>query len=139
MATTFRSDVAGAVLTLLTTFQTANPSLLRHIHRARPANVSETPSAWIGEIAENIVQTSGVRRRSFVVPVVIVDVLVDSSETGGRMDDLVDLLIDAFTAAPHAVSGTTLIEPTGVSEVEIEGPFRGVQINVSGLIQEGRS
>lgn len=138
MATTFRSDVAGAVLTLLTTFQTSNPTLLRHIHRARPANVSETPSAWIGEIAENIVHTSGVRRRAFTIPVVIVDVLVDSSETGGRIDDLVDLLIDVFTASPHAVANT-LIEPTGVSEVEIEGPFRGVQINVSGLIQEGRS
>lgn len=50
-----------------------------------------------------------------------------------------DLLIDYFTANPHAVSGTTLVEPTGVNEVEIDGPFRGVQINVSGLIQEGRT
>lgn len=138
MATTFRSDVTGAIETLLTTFQTSNPTLLRDFHRSRPAAVAETPSAWVGDIAEAIQHTSGVRRRAFTIPVVIVDQLSDSSETATRMDDLVDLLIDLFTANPHAIANT-LIEPVGVTEVEIDGPFHGVAINVAGLIQEGRT
>lgn len=139
MATTFRSDAAAAVLGLLTTYQTANPTRLRHVTRARPSSVGETPAAWIGEVTESIRNSANIRQRTFIIPIVVVDQLADNSETLNRLDDLVDALIDVVTAAPHAVSGATLIEPSGVSEVEIDGPFHGVAINVSGLIQEGRT
>lgn len=138
MATTFRSDAAAAIQTLLTTFQTANPTLLRKVKRARPENVGETPVAWIGDISETITHDSGVRGRTFAIPVAIVDQLSDSDENADRMDDLVDALIDVFTANPHAVANC-LIEPTGVSELGIEGPFHGVAIVLRGRIQEGRS
>lgn len=139
MASTFRSDAAAALLGLLTTYQTANPTLLRKVSRTRPSSVGETPAAWIGDLSESIRHTANIRQRTFTIPVVIVDQLADSDETADRMDDLVDALIDVFTAAPHAVSGATLVEPTGVTEVEIDGPFHGVAIAVSGLIQEGRT
>ena len=133
----FRSDAVAAITTLLETYQTANPTLLRHVHRSR-VSVTETPSAWFGEIGESIQLTSGVRFRRFVIPVVVVDVLSDNSETMDRLDDLVDALVDVFTTNPHAVANT-IIEPVGVSEVEIDGPYHGVSINLAGLIQEGRS
>jgi hypothetical protein len=136
MATTFRSDAVAAITTLLTTYQTANPTLLRDVHRSRPA-VNETPSAWFGEITETIQHTSGVRFRRFTIPVIVVDVLADNSETLNRLDDLVDALVDVFTANPQVVANT-LIEPVAVSEVEIDGPYHGVAISVSGQIQEGR-
>ncbi len=72
-------------------------------------------------------------------PNLVLDILADNSETMSRLDDLVDLLLDEFTANPHAVSGTTLLEPVSVSEVEIDGPYRGVAISLAGLIQEGRT
>jgi hypothetical protein len=109
------------------------------VDRSRRSQVSETPAAWIGEITETLQHTSGVRFRRFSIPVIVVDVLADNSETMNRIDDLVDELIDEFTANPHAVSGATLIEPVSVSEVEIDGPYRGVAISISGLIQEGRN
>jgi hypothetical protein len=137
MATTFRSDVAGAIQTLLTTYQTANPTLLRQVHRSRPSQVTETPSSWIGEITETLQHTSGVRFRRFSIPVIVVDMLADNSETLNRLDDLVDALVDVFTANPQVIANT-LIEPVAVSEVEIDGPYHGVAISVSGQIQEGR-
>lgn len=140
MATTFRNDAVAAITGLLTTFQAANPTLLRSVNRRRPGKFGETPLAYIGERAESLTHDSGTRTRTFAIPVVVVDVLSDNIETAGRLDLLVDLLVDVFTANPHAVANC-LIEPVSVNDLEVEAgvPYAAIQIAIRGIVMEGRS
>lgn len=143
MATTFRSDVVSALKGLVDTYISSNPTVLRACYASRPASFPETPCAYIGNRPETIRHDSGTRARTLAPTVVIVDILADNVETGTRMDDVVDALIDVFTANPHAVSGDTLIEPTGVEDVELEAGtvvYRAAVISLGRcVIQEGRT
>lgn len=144
MATTFRHDLVAALKTTLDAYVVANPTLLRAAYRTRPASVHETPMAYIGGRSESIVHDSGTRTRTFAPTVVIVDVLADNQETGDRMDIVVDALVDIFTANPHAVSGSTLLEQTGVDDVDLDWGggviYRAAVLTFARCsIQEGRS
>ena len=102
MATTFRSDVADRLVTVLTAYQTAHPTLLKRVYRARPAGSPDVPYAFIGDRSESITHTQGTRTRivdglSFVV----VDKISDNAETAQRMDTLVDGLVEHLTSYPQ--------------------------------------
>lgn len=138
---TFRSDLVAGLTSVLTTFQAANPTLLRDVKRTRPASVGATPLAYVGNRVETLVHDSGTRSRTFTVAVVVIDVIPDSTENADRLDDLVDELVDEFTDNPRAAGANTLIEPIGVEDVEVEyGPviYRGSAITLRGRILEGR-
>ncbi len=140
MATTFRNDAVAAITGLLQTFAAANPTLLKAVHRRRPGSFPDHPLAYIGERAESLTHDSGTRTRTFLIPVVVVDVLADNVETADRFDDLVDLLIDLFTANPQVIPNT-IIEPVAVADLEVEAgvPYGAVSITLRGIVMEGRS
>lgn len=141
MSSTFRSDLVAGVETLLNAYIASNPTLLRAFFRARPAQIGETPLAFIGPRNEVVTHSAGTRSRVFTVPVVIADVLTDNVEVANRFDDLTDSLLDYFTANPHGVSATTLIEPVSVEDIELDYGtvvYRAVSITLRGQIQEGR-
>jgi hypothetical protein len=106
MVTTFRADVVGAIRTILLARQTTSPTLLRKVYNARPGSFPETPCAYIAGRNETITYSAQTRARTMTgLEVVIVDTLQDASEEADRMDVLIDLLVEDFTAAYAAVSG----------------------------------
>lgn len=138
---TFRSDMATAIQGVAQTYATANPTLLRHVYRARPADFTETPCAYVGNRPESIRHDSGTRQRTMTPQLVVVAPAPDNEEAMDRMDDLADALLDAFTADPHAISATTLIEPIGIEDVEDQVgtvSYPGFAITFRATILEGR-
>lgn len=116
MVTTFRSDIASGLLTILEAFITANPTLLRRAYRARPASWNtDLPAAWVETRNEVVAHDSGVRTRTMTPSVLVVDRLTDNTETMDRMDDLVDALLDHFTASPH-ITTTTIWDALSVTD-----------------------
>jgi hypothetical protein len=121
MATTFRSDVVGAVRTVLLARQTTSPTLLRAVYNARPGSFPETPCAYIAGRSERITYSAQTRARTMTgLEVVIVDNLIDAAQVEDRMDDLIDLLVDDFTAAYNAVSGGGgLLQLTSITDADV--------------------
>lgn len=141
MSTTWRQDIRSAMLVILDGIQTANPEKLRRVWRARPASYTgETPLAYVGRLEETWRHDSGTRVRVITGEVVFIDTLAESTETTDRVDVLVDLVCDAFTAHPHI--GTGEFEGKGVrDEEERQGPapLSATSVHFEATIQEGRS
>jgi hypothetical protein len=139
---TFRSDVATAIQSVAQTYATANPTLLKKVTRARPAGFGNTPHAYVGSRPESIVHTEGLRRRTINPQLVVVSAFTDNEQDMDAMDDLADALLDAYTAAPHAISGSTLLEPIGIEDVEDQVgtvSYPGFAITFRAIIQQGRT
>lgn len=142
MATTFRVDFRAGLKSILDTVQAANPTLLLHVYNYPPESYN-TPCAYVEKaIPETADHMSGVRQRVLRGQIVIVNKLISNAQTTSEQDVLVDLIVDAITAAPHAASGSTLVEYDGVTEVPIADPnggqYSGAVIAVKGAIAEGR-
>jgi len=147
--TTFRSDTVAGVLTILNAQITATPTQLRKAYSSRPGSFPETPCAYIGGRDETITYTAGTRARTMTgLTVTVVDVFADATETGDRLDDLVDLLVDRFTAAHSAItSGQSILQLSTVTDTEVEltgptgaGIYRGVVLGFGEtFIREGRT
>ena len=142
--TTFRQDVNAGIATVLLAFAAANPTLLRKVYTERPPSLAggELPAAWIDSQPEIIGYSSGVRQRTQAPIVGIADVAPDAEEFSDRINYLTDALIDAFTAAYHAASATSILEVTGVSDIDIPEStihLSGVSLILSGAISEGRT
>lgn len=151
MATSFRSDIVAAIRAVLVARQAASPTLLRAVFTSRPGAFGETPLAYIGGRDERITFAGQTRTRTFSgLTAVVVDSLPDASEEADRMDDLIDLLVDDFTAAVRVGGG--LLQVTSVSDADIVlNGANGVQVTYRGavigfgdpanptFIQEGRA
>jgi hypothetical protein len=147
MTTTFRSDVVAALVAVLNAQKAATPDQLRKVYPARPGSFPELPAAYVGPRDEVISTGSQIRTRTMAgLTVVLVDSFADNIETGDRMDDLVDLLVDRFSAAYAQVpGGNNLLQLTSVAdtEVEVSGDppvtYRGCVLTFGGtFISEGR-
>lgn len=149
MTTTFRSDAVGAVVAVLQAQQAATPDKLRAVYSSRPGSFPELPCAYVGNSDERITYSGQLRTRTMVgMTAVLVDDLADSIETGDRLDVLVDLLVERFTAAYAQVSGGgSILALSSVSDTEVEvsgvnGPilYRGVILGFGeSFITEGRT
>jgi hypothetical protein len=141
MSTTFRSDIVAGIASVLTTFQAANPDLLRAVHRARPESWPDLPAAYIENRPETITHDSGTRTRTMSPSVVVVRRITDNDEAMAAFDTLVDLLVDAFTAAPQFTSGTiwSRMEVADEDAPFGEYDFAGVRFTFPDItIMEGR-
>lgn len=139
-----RTDFVTGLVSVLNTYKTANPTLLRGVYTARPeGSAFEKPCAYIGNRDETTAHDSGLRTRTFVgLTVWILDTFPVNQETADRMDVLVDGLQDAFTNAPHAGGGNTVISVTSVQDTEVtmgDAIYRAAVFTfASGVVQEGR-
>ena len=122
MSTTFRADIVTAVLAVLNAQKTATPTQLRAVYAARPGSFSELPCAYLGPRDETIRHGAQLRTRTMTgLTVFIVDAFMDATETADRLDLLVDLLVDRFTAAYAQVpGGGSILQMTSVSDTEVE-------------------
>ncbi len=104
-ATTFRVDAVAGLKSILDTYHAANPLTLVATFSARPATFArEMPFAFVEARNETVRHDAGTRTRTMTPTVVLVDRLTDNTETMGRLDPLVDALLDAYTASPHITS-----------------------------------
>lgn len=109
MATTFRADIADALVDMLEAQATATPTLLRKVHRSQPGGFGETPVAFLGGLPETVTFTSGTRLRNMTPEILLVDKFREA--TDATFDQLVDALTDRITALVHPVPGTVIEEP----------------------------
>jgi len=141
-SSTFRVDLVDALYYLLVAYRTANPTLLRATYRTRPAAFGELPAAFVGPREETITHTAGTRERAINPSVVVVDSFSDNTETGDRMDILMDALVDVFTAGVRQI-GNAILEPTAIIPGELEASgaiYRAENIQFARTsIREGRS
>jgi hypothetical protein len=141
MPTTFRSDIAAGIEAVLVAFRTANPTLLLGVHRARPESYPDLPAAYIDNRPEAITHSQGVRTRTMQPSVVVVRRITNNAETMAAFDTLVDLLVDAFTAAPQFTADTIWDQLTVADEDAPFGDydFAGVRFTFGDVsIMEGR-
>lgn len=143
MTTTFRTDVRAGLLSLLQTFQTANPTMLRSAHRARPEGFTgDYPIGFVDSQPETIFHTSGVRDRTMSPAVALVGEYRLNGEHADEFDLLVDAFLDWCSARPHIVTGTVWDRMT-ISDYQedigeaVRPAVRFTFTNLS--IQEGRS
>jgi hypothetical protein len=107
MTTTFRSATRAGLVTILQAFQSANPTMLRSVFTSRPEGFTgDYPIAFVDTFPESVLHTSGVRGRTGVVTVVVVDAGGTNAEQVAAWDALVDGLMDHFTSYPHISTGT---------------------------------
>jgi hypothetical protein len=139
-----RAEFVAGLVSVLNTYKTANPTLLRGVYTARPDGVAfEKPAAWVGNRDETTRHDSGIRTRNFPgLTVWVADTFPVDQQTQDRMDVLVDGLQDAFTNAPHAGGGNTVIAVTSVSDTEVamgEAIYRAAVFTFADAnAQEGR-
>jgi len=119
--TTIRADAVSAIRTVLLARQTTSPTLLRAVYNSRPGSFPETPCAYIAGRSETISYSAQTVERLLTgLEVVVVDTLIDASETGDRMDVLVDLLFDDFVAAFNTMNaGAGLLQLTGITDTDV--------------------
>lgn len=116
VASSFRQQQVAGLVTLLTTFRSANPTMLKSIRLTRPEAMADVPAAFVGARDEAVAQDGGLRTRRFATSIVLVDRVANNVETENRMDALIDAILDLLSANPHAASGQTIVSPTAVNE-----------------------
>ena len=141
--TTFRSDVRDGMYSLLTGFQTANPTLIHHVYRRRPGSFPDRYSGFVGSMPETMNEATLLSQRTMTPSVVLVMKLTEPShEQADAMDDLVDAFITYANARPHAVSNQTVVVPRGVEDVELEAEgtfYPAAIVTFSSIALEGRT
>lgn len=124
------------------TYHIANPGVIRHVWKARPAGLSDLPACFIGDIRTTLQHTAGTRIWVAEVDVVLVDNVSDNEETMARLDISAMALVDAFTDQPHAFGDNTVAEPASVQSttVDVNGTNFEARVVTVGRIQftEGR-
>jgi hypothetical protein len=141
-SSTFRAQFRAGLKTVLDTVKSANPSALLEV-REYPPESYHTPLAYVEKgVNETLQHTSGVRIRTLRGNIVLVNKLVSNDQATDEQDVLVDLVLDALTAAPRAASASTLIQPVSVTDTELSdnngNRYAAAVIGVEGVIQEGR-
>ena len=145
----WRVDAVAGVMAVLQAQKTATPTQLRAVYSSRPGSFPEVPAAYIGPRDERITYTAGTRTRTLSgLAVVVVDSQPDAQQTGDRLDALVDLLVDRFTAAYAQVAGgNSILQLSSISDTDVDvgatgGPilYRGVILGFGDtFITEGRT
>jgi len=106
MTTTFRSDIGDGIYGVLAAYAAANPARLAWAYRARPSGQVDLPAAWVDARPETVAHSVGVRTRTMTPSVLVVRSPGDNAEAAQAFDNLVDALLDAFTAVPQFAAGT---------------------------------
>jgi hypothetical protein len=143
--TGFRQSLSNGILSIVTAFATANPTIVRSIRNSKPAfsNV-EFPVFYVGDLTESILHYQGVRTRTFSgFSAFLVDSLGGAEEAADRMDFAADVLTDLFTTNVHAASGLSIFQHTGTADVDVpagDGSLPGLEFTFAeATVTEGRT
>lgn len=140
---TNRQDLNDALSAMIASFQGVVPGVVRKTWSEIPASFTgEVPLIYLGDITETIVHDAGLRHTLFSGSLGYVDSAPDNQEANTRANTFADYMRELFTANDHLVSGTGILQQTGLREVaESQGPLRGFMhlvIDFTYTVQEGR-
>jgi hypothetical protein len=146
IGSSFRQLVSAGLLSVLTAFRDANPTLLKGVHTARPNSYDtvDKPGCFIDGGNEQVTYSEGLRRRHLATTVTVFTFIPDNAEAQNGMDALIDGLLDAFTHAYHAASGQSIVEATSIQQVELNdgrggSSYLGYQFPFDNYVAEGRN
>ena len=121
VGTGFRQAVQYGIAGIVTTFQTANPTIIRSVKTVRPGSYGTVslPCFFIGDLTEQITHANGVRTRTMAgFSAYLVDNLGTIEDSNDRMNFAADALTDLFTLNYHAAGGLAIFQQTGTSDSE---------------------
>lgn len=122
VGTGFRQALQAGVLSVVTAFAAANPTIVRTIRGVRPLSYANTelPTFYLGDMSESITHVQGVRTRAFGgFSAFLVDNMGSPDESNNRMNFAADVLTDLFTANLHAASGRSILQHTATLDTEV--------------------
>jgi len=124
VGTGFRQSVQAGLKSIVTTFATANPTIIRSVRTVRPPSFggsTSLPVFFIGDMNESITTTQGLRTRTFSgFSAYLVDQLGTIDDSNDRMNFAADVLADLFSQNVHAASGLSIFQHTGTNDFEFE-------------------
>lgn len=136
------SDLRTSAKNKLEAVRVANTGLIDHVNIARPASANGVPMVYVGDTRVRIQHDMGLRMWDGEQDIVLVDTVSDNQETMTRLATLADIVVDAFTADPHALGANTVSEPTVVGWIPLtfgSTEYEAVVITVGKFTyQEGR-
>lgn len=121
VGTGFRQAVQSGLLSVVTAFAHANPTILRTVRSVRPLSFvnSELPTFYIGDMSESIATTQGIRTRTFSgFSCFLVDAPGATNESNDRMNFAADVLADLFTANLHAANGRSIVQHVATTDTQ---------------------
>ncbi len=122
VGTGFRQAIQYGITSLVQTFATANPTIIRSVRTVRPpsfAGSTSVPVFFIGDMNEVLTHASGLRTRTFSgFSAYLVDQLGTIEDSNNRMNFAADVLADLFTLNYHAVSGSSILQHTSTNDFE---------------------
>lgn len=104
-----------AAITLLDGFMAANPTMLKHTFRARPASIM-VPCAFVDGIDEDIAYTPAGAQRTPDARIRIVRGTFGAGDVADANDELIDDFIDYVVDNLHAAGPNTLALITSVED-----------------------
>lgn len=119
MATTFRVDTRAGIVTAAQAFATAQPTMLRSVHSARPTKYSgDIPFAYVELLTETIRYDASLRMRVIAPSLVVVGRPLENDQSTDEFDLLVDALIDHFADYAHLSPNTAWDQMSVTDESE---------------------
>lgn len=140
MTTTFRQDTITAVKGVGDAYVLAHPNDLKAMYEQFPASFNALPCAFIGDRSEEITGDRSTRTRVLTFEFVVVDKVTTNKESVAHIDELVDGLLDALTAAMRSIPLHGPLSITGTRPVPIPegaGVYVAEAILLSAETQEG--
>ena len=118
----FRSQLFAGVETWRAAFnatQSHERDQIRQSYRARPATF-HPPCVYIGPVSEALSHSASTKGDILTGQVVVVRGLYDNEESVMWRDDAVWSLHEWLTANKNQVSTSTIVEPTGTEDAELD-------------------
>ena len=121
VGTGFRQAVQYGIASIVTSFMTANPTIIRSVRTVRPGSYGTVslPCFFIGDLSESIQHANGVRTRTISgFSAFLVDNLGTIDDSNDRMNFAADSLTDLFTLNYHAAGALSIFQQTGTNDSE---------------------
>ena len=144
LTTGWRQALHAGLITTLTNYRTANPTIVHKVAHVRPSTFSgDIPLFYLGAMDEEDTLTQGTWKRLIEAEVFYVDVQPDPEQLDNRVNFVVDTIMDTLAAAFHAADPRSIMEPQVLVEPrdfdEKGALYAAVMFKVRGYITVGRT
>src|SRR5438105_1946886 len=135
---TNRADLVAGIGTMMAAFIAAHPTLLKRHFPRRPKTVlTDWPCSYLDAIPASIHYDSALREENYLPEIVFVDAETDATETGGRLNVLVDAFTDFLDGYAHIVAGTVWSDAQWADEsvpLSNDTSAAGVRLRIGPLV-----
>ena len=141
--TGFTQAFQANLVSLMTAFAQANPTIIKGIYTTRPLslNAMALPGWFLDDITEQSNVMNGVRQRQLTADTFWVTTLGDPRVPNDQSNFMRDVLADLITQNYHQISGQSIITyamNTDTEFPEANSDFPALHIQVIATVMEGR-